>query len=66
MHWLKCTSCNQSFHIDCMLKTLLSEKWSEIKQNMETEENKQATELPPDKKGEQKVEEPFRSHHISA
>ena len=58
--WMKCTGCDQSFHVECMLKSVQPEKWSKIKENIETEVNLHATELPSDKEGKQLVEDPTK------
>ena len=49
--WMKCTSCDQSFHVECMLKSVETEKFSKIKENIETEINLRASKLPRDKEG---------------
>lgn len=58
MRWMKCTSCDQSFHVECMLKSVETEKLSKIKENVETEINLRASKLPRDKEGKRLVEDP--------
>ena len=60
VRWMKCTSCDQSFHVECMLKSVEPEEWFKIKENIEMEVNLHATELPQDKEGKQMVEDPTK------
>ena len=60
VRWMKCTGCDQSFHVECMLKSVQPEKWSKIKENIEMEVNLHATELPSDKEGKRLVEDPTK------
>ena len=58
--WMKCTSCDQSFHVECMLKSVKPEEWSKIKENIKREVNLCAAELPHDKEGKRVVEDPTK------
>ena len=56
--WMKCKSCDQSFHVECMLKSVEPEEWSEVKQDVKAEVNLRTAELPCDKEDKQVVEDP--------
>ena len=60
VHWMKCKSCNQSFHVERMLKSVEPEEWSKVKKDIEAEVNLCAAELPCDKEEKQVVEDPTK------